>query len=235
MNTDFLFIEDDWFTKKYESKSGSRFSTFKIALNLLNQRGGSNIVETGCVRMDNDFGAGMSSFIFCDYLSHYGGHLWTVDISPQNIATCERITAAYKDIRTCVINDSVNFLTLFGSVPGSSGKIDLLYLDSYDYPYFEMLDRYGYKTNQKAAIDTLNSISEEEALLKHGDLIGPCQQHCLNELMAALPFCHDDTIILIDDNNFKGGGKSRLAKKWLLESGKYQLLLDNHQTLWIRR
>jgi hypothetical protein len=61
------------------------------------------------------------------------------------------------------------------------------------------------------------------------------QIHNLNELKAALPKLHKGSIILIDDSNLENGGKARLSKKYLLETGEWLCILDHGQTLWMRR
>jgi hypothetical protein len=61
------------------------------------------------------------------------------------------------------------------------------------------------------------------------------QTHNLNELKAAYDKLHKGSILLIDDNNFENGGKTRLSKKFLLETGEWQCILDHGQTLWMRR
>jgi len=60
------------------------------------------------------------------------------------------------------------------------------------------------------------------------------QTHNLNELKAAYDKLHKGSILLIDDNNFENGGKTRLTKKHLLEIGEWRCLLDHGQTLWER-
>lgn len=61
------------------------------------------------------------------------------------------------------------------------------------------------------------------------------QTHSLNELQAAYDKLHKDSILLIDDNNFENGGKTRLSKRFLLETGEWVCILDLGQTLWLRR
>jgi hypothetical protein len=124
---DFLFI-NNWFEQKYKVKSDGRYITFKTALNLFKQTGGENIVETGTTRMVEDYGAGYSTVLFGDFISHYGGHLWTVDINRDNMDVCRLITAPIQKFISYEISDSHQFLKTFNH------KIDLLYLDSFDYP-----------------------------------------------------------------------------------------------------
>ncbi|MCJ7631374.1 class I SAM-dependent methyltransferase [Candidatus Bathyarchaeota archaeon] len=61
------------------------------------------------------------------------------------------------------------------------------------------------------------------------------QMHNLNELKAAYNKLHKGSILLIDDNNLENGGKTRLSKKFLLETGEWQCIFDGGQTLWMRR
>ena len=60
------------------------------------------------------------------------------------------------------------------------------------------------------------------------------QTHNLNEVKAAYDKLHKESILLIDDNNFANGGKSRLSKRFLLRTGEWRCLLDSGQTLWIK-
>jgi predicted O-methyltransferase YrrM len=97
-------------------------------------------------------------------------------------------------------------IEFFNRFPGES-KIGLLYLDSMDCP--------------------VNVPDDYPELAK-------CQQHNLNELKAALPKLHPDSVILLDDNGFKHGGKPKESKKFLASSG-WICVLDSYQSLWIRR
>ncbi|HZS93732.1 MAG TPA: class I SAM-dependent methyltransferase [Chloroflexota bacterium] len=62
---------------------------------------------------------------------------------------------------------------------------------------------------------------------------GAPQRHNLRELKAALPHVSTGGIILLDDNWYPNGGKTRLSKTYLLEKG-WLCLLDSQQSLWIR-
>lgn len=116
-----------WFDQKYKTCLGERFPTFKLALNLYHTFGGKHIVETGTTRMEEDWGAGSSTILFGEYVTHYTGHVWTVDISPHNIDVCRKVTGDNPQI-SYVVSDSLVFLSTFDK------PIDLLYLDSYDFP-----------------------------------------------------------------------------------------------------
>src|SRR5574343_548394 len=229
MHDEFLSY-NSWFQQKYATplSAGPRFDTLKIALNLFRQRHGRLIVETGCQRQLDDWGGGCSTQVFADSLAHYGGKLVSIDISPENIATARQINPSpYIDF---ICNDSVNGLSSLSTFD----QIDLLYLDSFDYPYGQLLDLYGGKTDIVRAIDQLKQLNETTIVQLHNSIIEPCQQHCLKEIQTAMPFLHSGSVILIDDNNLPGGGKARLANEYL-ETHGWVLVHCSYQALWIHQ
>lgn len=60
------------------------------------------------------------------------------------------------------------------------------------------------------------------------------QTHNLNELKAAYDKLHKGSILLMDDNDFANGGKTRLSKIFLLETGEWHCILDLRQSLWMK-
>ena len=140
-----------------------------------------------------------------------------------------KLCAGFNDVLKLVEADSVEFLQ---TLPDDS-RIDLLYLDSFDYPYGKILEKYGGREDIKKAIDIVQFMSDDEIVSKHLDIINDSQEHCLNEIKAALPFLHDQTPVLIDDGDLPGGGKPRLAKLFLAEKG-YTCVAESYQTLWIK-
>ena len=214
---DFLYVRKGAFHKKYAPLDG-RYSTMRAAINLFLQRGGKTIVETGCQRQKNDWGAGNSTQIFCEILKNYGGHLYTVDISQDNLNLAKSINEEHGVANfTCM--DSVEYLKQF------TKTIDLLYLDSWDYPAEQLPDWNGTADYP---------MEHDEIITTFHDLIDGCQQHCVQELEAASPRLHNESVILIDDNNFPGGGKARIAREWLFDNN-WELILDEQQTLWSQR
>jgi len=196
---DFIQFQD-WFTQKYIDKSASRFWTFKAGLNIALQRGAMNFVETGCIRLEDDWGGGMSTWLLGEVCHKYSKHLWTVDISPDNIKLCQKITEAYKDNITYVINDSVAFLKDFNQ------QIDFLYLDSLDCLEYDSPD--------------------SPALIS-------AQEHQLKEVESIWDKLSERAVILLDDNGFANGGKTKLTKQFLKQNGWIEVL-SHHQSLWIR-
>lgn len=242
---DFIFLNNkdskrDWF-QSFDEGLGTRITldnagrgrwpTMKAALNLFLQRGGGLILETGCQREPDDWGAGSSTTLFYEVLSRYkAGQLISVDNTIKHLRVAASLVPD-GGIVTLVNSDSVKFLNSFNK------EISLLYLDSMDYPVDALMDAFGVKGMglqgfEKACVQA-NSLSENEVL----DLIGrdliESQEHCLKELEAAGPNLSSKSIVLIDDNNLPGGGKGRLAREYLQKNG-WQVILDYHQSLWIK-
>ncbi len=184
------------------------------------------IVETGCAYNPGDWdGAGLSTVVFGAWAAVTGSHLTSVDIDPDHLASARQLASGPI---TYVLDDSVHYLT------GRTEPIDLLYLDSLDYPYGELLDLYGGKEDLPAAIRRLGQMGEAEVVRLHGDIIAASQEHCARELTAALPLLAEDSVVLIDDAALPGGGKARLAKRLLAEMD-WRLVIEGYQSLWSRR
>ena len=194
MNNDFLEY-NSWFDEMFRDKLALRYPTFKIALNLLYQNKGLNIIETGTVRQLDDYGAGYSTFVFGEYVKRHGGHITTIDIDENNMDICKMVTKDYWNQIDYVVEDSLTALTKL------KDKIDLLYLDSLDTPI-------------------------------EGDA-SEAQNHNLKEFKLVEHLLTDKTIVLLDDNSFENGGKTRLTKQYLKEKG-WRLVLNSQQSLWIK-
>lgn len=211
---------------------GFRWPTMQAAINLMLQRGGTTIVETGCQRQRNDWGAGCSTLMFAKVAEWIGNiQVHSIDNDPKHLALSKEVLRE-SGIDHHVMQhqgDSVATLLSWGRPP----IIALLYLDSFDYPYGTLCDLYGGKDDLPAAESMLRSLGDDEIVKRHNDIIAPCQEHCLKELHAAMPRVDANTIILIDDNALPGGGKPRLAKRQLLDWG-WVCVMDFQQTLWIK-
>jgi len=157
--------KDNWFYNRYfYSGCNFRYHTFQLALNLLNQLTSDPlIVETGCQREEEDLGAGMSTSIFAEYISRYGGRLITCDINLEHLRRahfcCQKWPNAKVDF---VANDSVFFLE------NLKESADLYYLDSLDYP---VGDQEGDIVMQQAAQN--HCLKEFQAIEKL------CKKNCL--------------------------------------------------------
>jgi predicted O-methyltransferase YrrM len=108
-----------------------RYETFSYALKLMKQRNVKTIVETGTTRgvnlKDIFSGDGGSTILFADWASKNGAFFYSVDIDANSFANSTQFLLPYKQYVKLVVSDSVNFLQNFHE------KIDMLYLDSYDF------------------------------------------------------------------------------------------------------
>jgi predicted O-methyltransferase YrrM len=81
------------------------------------------IVETGTYREENNYeGDGCSTLLFDSFVDYHGGSVLSIDIDPKACKLAKKNTY-FTDV---IESDSVEFL---GTL---DGKIDLLYLDSYN-------------------------------------------------------------------------------------------------------
>lgn len=108
------------------NKTGKRAESFAMMINHIHEIKNPLIVETGCARLDNNYeGDGMSTLIFDTYVREFGGEFHSVDISEDNTNFVKNQVSN----SSIHCSDSVKFLWNF--IPNK--KIDLLYLDSFDF------------------------------------------------------------------------------------------------------
>jgi len=197
---------DNWLFKKYYyGGANSRYWTFQIVLNILAQRGRDTIiVETGCQRMADDLGAGMSTSIFGEFCKRHGGKLMTVDLMPHHLMICRECTKAFADHIEYIESDGAAWL---GQSHGFVA--DLIYLDSLDYPI-----------GDQAGDLQMQRDSQEQCILEF-------------EAAVASGLIGNRTLILIDDNQLPGGGKPKMLKARLASEG-WKCLMDLQQSLWCR-
>lgn len=171
---------------------GSRYGTMRMAISMLNHDKDNVFVETGTTRknkmntpkVEDRAADGCSTVMFGDYVSKFGGHVWTCDIDPMNIMNCRIATEEYEDHITYVTDDSLNFLQSFDK------QIDFLYLDSVD---------------------------------SH---VPGAKEHQLEEIKIALPKLHKNSVVLLDDLEKTGHGKTSLSIPFLKANGWCQILID---------
>lgn len=204
---------------------GKRQGTMDRGLLLLEASDGKRIVETGCAYNPGDWdGAGLSTVTFSRWAAEHDGSLTSVDIDPTHIEAAKRLTTYPVEF---VLADSVDYLRR------RTEPIDLLYLDSLDYPYGTMLDAYGGRQDLNAAIAALAAVPEEQVIARFSRDILPSQLHCLSETVKAMPLLSEHGVILIDDAGLPGGGKARHAKSYLARQG-WRNVLEGYQSLWTR-
>lgn len=227
-----LLLDSSWFDKQYWAL-GSRLPSMKMALGLtLSNNKPGIIIETGCQRMKDDWGAGCSTSIFAQFCKKFPGYkLVSVDIDPKNVTLATELTADCADVRQVYCMDSVTFLR--GFVGASKNKpVAMVYLDSWDYPIAEMCNLYGTFQECQKALDKMMTYGHAAMVTKHYDLLGPSQEHCLKEFHTIEPLITKGVVVMIDDNNLPGWGKGRLVKEELALRSDYELLFDGQQSLW---
>ena len=134
-NTDFY----KWF-ETIASKLGNREISFRKIFKYLDvQPTPIIIVETGCLRVKDNFLDGQSTLLFDKYtLSREGGSkVYTVDIKPNATKVCKQVVSDNVEIST---DDSVRYLNkLSHNFFLNKTKVSMFYLDSFDvdwrYPY----------------------------------------------------------------------------------------------------
>ena len=102
-----------------------------------------------------------------------------------------------------------------------------------EYITYAFVDSVKFLTEFKGEFDLLY-LDSLDCPFPPGDAT-EAQIHQLNELKAAYDKLHVGSILLLDDNDFENGGKTRLTKKFLLESGEWLLILDYAQSLWVKK
>jgi predicted O-methyltransferase YrrM len=106
-----------------------RFDTFEKTIRLAKNRQLQNIIETGTMRTHVNCQDGSSTLVFSWLADDINGQFISVDINKVNQdLTADFLKQRGTGTRTTLVNlDSVEFLSKY------AGRIDLLYLDSYDY------------------------------------------------------------------------------------------------------
>jgi len=192
---------------------GPRWPTFKIALNLIAQSTLSpRILETGCMRRVNDYAAGNSTLLFCDFLAglELGGTLISVDNSEDSIYLASHVLeeqkypkkVSYNFVKEHSVEYIMKLVTNTDMLPQDK-LFDLVYLDSQD------------------------ADPNDEAITLQSQI------HQSEEVFYVLHL--QPRMILLDDNKLPFGGKCRLSKERLWATNQYVLIYEDYQSLWLRK
>lgn len=129
---EFVYLES-WFAKTYEREMrlNMRYVTMKIALNWFLQTKREYAIETGSMKMADDWGSGCSTYVLGETCHKYGRKLYTVDCNDKHVDICKGLTLAFSDSISYHWGDSIEFLQAFKEWD----KVGLLYLDSMDSPF----------------------------------------------------------------------------------------------------
>ncbi len=111
------------------SSKADRCNTWPKVFEYLDNFSNPTILETGCIRSQDDFSAGYSTYLFAAYLDgRKSGKLTSVDISEQSIALASELVKGWEFSADFVIGDSIKVLA---SKIGQQ-RYSLIYLDSLD-------------------------------------------------------------------------------------------------------
>jgi hypothetical protein len=159
------------------------------------------IVETGCSRsVDSWEGDGQSTIIFDELAERFGGTFCSVDTNIESVEIARSLIRYEKS--SISLLDSVAWLTITAIALGAN-KIDLLYLDSFDfYPGNE----------QESALHHLMELTAAAPALRHGSLVFV-----------------DDNIVQPDGSFI---GKGMYVDRFMKKSGR-QRVFTGYQLGWI--
>ena len=210
------------FFDNIKDQLGIRKSSFtKIFQYLDNLSGAINIVETGCLRIKDNFkGDGQSTLLFDKYTQcrEEESKIYTVDINPKATEICKSLVSANVEIHT---GDSVKYLTdLMPKLKKEGKKISLFYLDSFDVDWQSSDRSAAHHLKEITAI--INYISEETLIVIddapilapmkiEGNKISPIMEH-----PAPKPFV---------------GGKGYLVNEFAYANNA-TLYFSDYQTAW---
>lgn len=203
------------FDQLYKINLDQRWPTFRAALNLLAEKSETevcDILETGCQRQPDDYGAGCSTTLFAFYLENFalpGGTLTSVDNNTKHMTVCSNLLfnkfnpSNREWTFLPYVEDSLIQLTNFKE---NHQEFDLIYLDSFD------------------------------ADLEDGVITKKAQKHQLEEAKLAVELFSETNsfrILLLDDNNLPFGGKTKLTREFLAANNWVEIL-SWQQSLWIK-
>ena len=210
------------FFESIKNKLGIRKTSFtKIFQYLDNIEGPINIVETGCLRIKDNFkGDGQSTLLFDKYTQYREekSKVYTVDINPKATEFCKSIVSNNVEIHT---GDSVKYLTeLMPKLKKQDQKISLFYLDSFDVDWQSSDRSAAHHLKEITAI--IDYISEETLIvIDDAPILAPMKiddkkLSLITEHPAPKPFI---------------GGKGYLVNEFAYANNA-TLYFSNYQTAW---
>ncbi len=104
-----------------------RLESISRTVELLDKMQPKVMVETGCQSTNYLNAHGLSTTLLGALAERSGAELYTIDINKNHLKKCKNFSYHYRKNITYINKDSVGFLNDF------PGKIDFLYLDSYDF------------------------------------------------------------------------------------------------------
>lgn len=182
------------------------------------------IVETGCLRIKNNYSDGQSTLLFDKYTQFRGksSKVYTVDIDANATKVCSQNVSDNVSITT---GDSVKYLNnLSKEFVKNNTNVALFYLDSFDCDWKSPEQSAQHHLKELVSI---KKILNEQTLVVVDDspIIGYLQQSKVKK----------DTLELIKPGLVPGptiSGKGGLVHEYAVHTGA-KILFSNYQTGWI--
>jgi hypothetical protein len=214
------------FFDEVSSKLGVRQYSFSKIFNYLdNLPDPIIIVETGCLRIKDNFeGDGQSTLLF-DYYTQFrgkGSKVYTVDINPEATKNCSEMVSKNVDITTA---DSIGYLNKLSKKFYDEKKIvSLFYLDSFD------LD---WRSPEQSCAHHLKELVSIKKILKENTLVVVDDSPISGYLQESLEKKGNLDFVpfgLVPRPTISGKGS--LIHQYAMQTGA-KLLFSNYQTGWV--
>ena len=182
------------------------------------------IVETGCLRIKNNFSDGQSTLLFDKYTQFRKNNskVFTVDIDPNATKICSENVSKNVSIHT---GDSVKYLNeLSEEFIANKITVSLFYLDSFDCDW---------KAPEQSSQHHLKELVSIKKLLKKDTLVVVDDSPIVGYLQQSK--IKNDALELIPPGLVPGpsiSGKGNLVHEYAVQTGA-KMLFSNYQTGWI--
>ena len=179
------------------------------------------IVETGCLRVKDNFLDGQSTLLFDKYTLSRGkqSKVYTVDINPNSTKVCRQVVSNNVEITT---DDSVHYLNnLTSNFLKNKTKVSMFYLDSFDVDW-----RYTYPS----AAHHLKELTSIMRLLNNDTLIVVDDSPAYGNLTQTENESNP-TWKILNSPAPSIGGKGFLVHEYAKHVGA-KLFFSHYQTAW---
>ena len=213
-----------WFdsiSSKLEVRKNSFYQIFKYLDNMPDP---IIIVETGCLRIKNNYSDGQSTLLFDKYTQFRGksSKVYTVDIDANATKVCSQNVSDNVSITT---GDSVKYLNnLSKEFIKTNTNVALFYLDSFDCDW---------KSPEQSAQHHLKELVSIKKILNEQTLVVVDDSPIIGYLQQSK--AKKDTFELIKPGLVPGptiSGKGGLVHEYAVHTGA-KILFSNYQTGWI--
>ena len=214
----------DWFdnlSPKLEIRKNSFYKIFKYLDNMPDP---IVIVETGCLRIKNNFSDGQSTLLFDKYTQYRKNNskVYTVDIDPNATKVCSENVSEHVSIHT---GDSIKYLNeLSKDFIKNKNDVSLFYLDSFDCDW---------KAPEQSAQHHLKELVSIKKILNKDTLVVVDDSPIIGYLEQSKT--KNDAFDLIKPGLVPGptiSGKGNLVHEYAVHTGA-KMLFSNYQTGWI--